>query len=194
MGQHDSNSFELDFAGQTHPPEYCFFMQQFIEYLNIVGIIESVVLVAGIGYAIYLWLSGIAPAILRLGNGLAKRKIAIFASGDNLNSIRGLLLDSKLFKAKNIRDIPQIRDIEAADGASVYLVYWPDWSSHIDAVLDRKPDASALIVYQPYDQEKIPIEQMKKLDGRRHTAVTNFRGRLLNDIVTSMITTSHERA
>jgi hypothetical protein len=34
---------------------------------------------------------------------------------------------------------------------------------------------------------------MRNLDGKRHTAVTNFRGRLLNDIVTAMITTSYEK-
>ena len=30
---------------------------------------------------------------------------------------------------------------------------------------------------------------MKNLDGKRHTSVTNFRGRLLNDVVVSQITT-----
>lgn len=60
-------------------------------------------------------------------------------------------------------------------------------------ILFMKPDECALVVYAPYDQGRIPDEQMKKLDGKRHTAVTNFRGRLLNDIVASMITTSYEK-
>jgi hypothetical protein len=34
---------------------------------------------------------------------------------------------------------------------------------------------------------------MKKIDGHRHTAVTNFRGRLLNDILTAMMTTAYEK-
>jgi hypothetical protein len=169
-------------------------MELTLKFLTGVGLIEAAFLVIGLGYAFYLWVTGIAPVLYRLGNGLAKRKIAIFASGDNLTSIKGLLLDSKLFKAKNICEITQLRDIEGAQGASVYLVYWPDWETHIDSILDKKPDSCALIVYQPYDKGRIADAEMRKLDDKRHTAVTNFRGRLLNDIVTSMITTSYEKS
>ncbi len=69
-------------------------------------------------------------------------------------------------------------------------MYWHDWANGISEILSKKPDKCAMVVYAPYDKGKIPDEQMKNLDGTRHTAVTNFRGRLLNDIVTAMITTS----
>ena len=133
---------------------------------------------------------GIVPVLWRLGNGLANRQIALFAKGDNLPSLKNLLLDSKLIKKKNIVDVTAHGDIGRATAATVYIVFWHDWANDIDAILDQKPDTCALIVYSPYDREKIPVEAMKKLDGKRHTAVTNFRGRLLNDIITSMITTS----
>lgn len=133
---------------------------------------------------------GVVPVLWRLGNGLANRQIALFAKGDNLPSLKSLLLDSKLLKNKNIIDVTAPGDIGRARAATVYIVFWHDWADDIDAILNQKPDSCALIVYSPYDREKIPTEQMKKLDGKRHTAVTNFRGRLLNDIITSMITTS----
>jgi len=75
----------------------------------------------------------------------------------------------------------------------MFLVYWPDWAADIAEILDNKRDECALIVYAPYDKGRIPDDQMKNLDGKRHTAVTNFRGRLLNDIVASMITTNYEK-
>jgi hypothetical protein len=68
----------------------------------------------------------------------------------------------------------------------------PDWMSEIDEILRNKSDQCALIIYAPYDKGRIPDIEMAKLDGHRHTAVTNFRGRLLNDIMASMITTSCE--
>ena len=160
--------------------------------LAVVGTIETIVLIFCIGYAIFLWFMGILPAILRLGNGLAKRKIAIFAKGDNLNSLKSLLCDSGLFRQKYIVEITQNGDIGKAERASVYLVYWHDWADEINQILDKKPDECALVVYAPYDKGRIPDDQMKNLDGKRHSAVTNFRGRLLNDIVTSMITTSYD--
>lgn len=167
-------------------------IESFWNIVDTIWLIEGIVVVIGIGYAIILWLRGISPALLRLGNGLARRKIAIFAKSDNLSSIKNLLLDSKLFKEKNICAITKNEDVGRAEDCTMYLVFWPDWTNDIDDILNQKPDRCALIVYAPYDRGRIPDDQMKKLDGKRHTAVTNFRGRLLNDIVASMITTSYE--
>jgi hypothetical protein len=162
-----------------------------LKIIEPVGTVETVILAFGIGYAIYLWVRGVLPALLRLGNGLAKRKIAIFAKQDNLASLKHLLTDSKLFRERNICEIGRKEDFGRADKASVYLVLWPDWTEEIDEILNKKSDNCPLIVSPP-DRGRIPDEQMKRLDGKRNTAVTNFRGRLLNDIVTAMITTSYD--
>jgi len=127
-----------------------------------------------------------------MGNGLAKRKIAIFAKGDNLNSLKNLLVHSELFNKKNILEITKKEDIGVAERATLYLVFWHDWTIEIESILQQKKDGSALIVYAPPDLGPMPEEQMKNLDSKRNTAVTNFRGRLLNDIVTAMITTSYK--
>jgi hypothetical protein len=158
-----------------------------LELLHLAAWVVALI-VAFIGFIAVV--RGIVPVLWRLGNGLANRQIALFAKGDNLSSLKNLLLDSKLLRRKNIIDVTAPGDIGRAKAATVYIVFWHDWADDIDAILDQKPDSCALIVYSPYDREEIPTEQMKKLDGKRHTAVTNFRGRLLNDIITSMITTS----
>ncbi len=162
--------------------------------LAYIGALEGILFIGGIIYAATLWADGILPALLRLGNGLAKRKIALFAKGDNASSLRNLLMDSKLFKAKNICEISKREDIGRAESATVFLVFWPDWTADLPEILRSKPDECALIVYAPYDKGRIPDAEMRDLDDKRHTAVTNFRGRLLNDIVASMITTSYEKA
>jgi len=164
-----------------------------LKLLQLVGYTRTVLFIFATLFAIVTWWTGVLPALWRLGNGLARRKIALFARGDNLTSLKALLLDSGLVKSKNIIEIARPEDLGRGDAASLYLVYWHDWAAEIDAILNKKPDKCALIVYSPYDKEKIPTDQMKKLDGKRHTAVTNFRGRLLNDLVASMITTSYEK-
>ncbi len=168
-------------------------MSAFLKLLAVIGTIETLILLVGIIWGTALWVRGISPALYRLGSGLAKRKIAVFAKGDNVNSLRSLLTDSRLFREENIFEITNIGDLGKAEKASVYLVFWHDWSNDVSLILEKKPDACALIVYAPYEKGRIPDEQMKNLDGKRHTAVTNFRGRLLNDIVTAMITTSYEK-
>lgn len=162
-----------------------------IEILSIVGVIESVIFIAGIAWAVSLWFKGILPVLLRLGNGLAKRKIGIFAKSDNQNSLKHLIMDSGLFSSKNIYEISKAEDIGRAEKASIYLVYWPDWAEDITKILEKKADNCALVVYAPSDKGRIPENVMKMLDGNRNSSVTNFRGRLLNDIVTAVMTTSY---
>jgi hypothetical protein len=158
-----------------------------LEFLHLIVFIFEVACVIVAAVAV---VRGVAPVLWRLGNGLANRKIALFAKGDNVASLKNLLLDSKLIRAKNILEVTRAEDFGRACAATVYLVFWHDFEDDIDGILNQKPDSCALIVYAPYDLPRIPTEQMKKLDGKRHTAVTNFRGRLLNDIITSMITTT----
>ncbi|MDP3697856.1 MAG: hypothetical protein Q8R55_07690, partial [Candidatus Taylorbacteria bacterium] len=101
-------------------------MNTFIKILAIVGSVETLFLIIGFVFAFILWARGISPALWRLGNGLAKRKIAIFAKNDNLLSLKRLLLDSKLFNEKNIRGITKKEDIGTAEQATLYLVFWHD--------------------------------------------------------------------
>ena len=165
-------------------------MNTLLETLAFISIVETLFLLASFIYAFYLWSTGALPVLIRIGNGLAKRKIALFASSDNVNSLKTLLTDSGLFRDKNILVISRKEDIGRAEDASVYLVHWQDSANYIDEILRMKKSECPMIVYSPYNLPRIPDEQMVNLDGKRHTAVTQFRGRLLNDIVTSMITTN----
>lgn len=155
--------------------------------------ISTVLWIGAAIYAFILWLRGVSPALFRLGKGLAMRKIALFAKPDHAQSLRSLLIDSRLFREKNILDVPTYDDTGRAENATVFLVYWPDWGNNIEQVIAMKPDKCALIVYAPYDHARISDEKMKLIDNKRHSTVVNFRGRLLNDIVASMITTSYEK-
>lgn len=159
----------------------------FLEYAHLAVFLIGIITII---FGVVAVVRGIAPVLWRLGNGLANRKIALFATRENATSLKNLLLDSKLIQNNNIVEVNRPEDMGRAEAATVYLVVWHDFADDIDAILNQKPDSCALIVYSPYDQEQIPSAQMKKLDGKRHTAVTNFRGRLLNDIITSMITTT----
>lgn len=157
--------------------------------LDWLGYPSTILIVVGVLYAAYLHLRGIAPVLVRLGNGLSRRKIAVFASGDALRSLEELLRDCKLFNKSSIIPIPSVGDIGKAEEASVFLLNWVDFNQHIDAIIRKKKDKTPLIVHAA--PGAIPPAQMARLANERNVAVCNFRGRLLNDLVTSMITTSY---
>jgi hypothetical protein len=167
-------------------------METIIPIFDVLGYFSTGIVIVSLLIGVWTWIRGILPAMIRLGRGLAKRKIAIFAKGNNLTSIKSLLMDSTLFNKRNMIEIASINDLGRAEAATLFMVYWHDWLDDIDKLLGRKADSTALVVYAPRELGLISEDHMRKIAEQRNTTVTNFRGRLLNDIVTSMITTSYD--
>lgn len=160
---------------------------------KVVRWISPLIVVGGALYAAYLCVSGFLPVLIRLGNGLRKRRIAIFAKGDALQSLEALIGDSKLFASKNVIRIASAGDFGRAEDASVFLVYWPDWQQEMPQIVAKKGDRTALVIYAPQGQGFVPAETMALLEQHRNVVLANLRGRLLNDIVVSLITSGYEK-
>jgi len=167
-------------------------MISIVDILDWIGRVTSIIFLLTLAYGIYAWFRGILPALIRLGKGLSERKIAIFAKGDHLRGLENLLLDSKLFAKRNMIDISAESDFGRAEQATLFLIFWHDWQDKITEILNAKKDHTALVVYAPQELGFIPPDKLKELNGKRNTIVVNFRGRLLNDIVVSLITTNDQ--
>ena len=76
-------------------------MTDLLKVLDVVGYISICVVIVGSAAGVILWMNGILPVLFRLGSGLAGRKIAVLARGSNLNSLRSLLTDSRIFREKH---------------------------------------------------------------------------------------------
>jgi len=160
-------------------------------FFIIIGGIATVLMICGFLYTTWLVVRGVLPVWYRLGLGLSKRKIAIFASPEVFQSIKASLTDSIIFKDKNILSIT-LDNIDKAKDQTVFLVDWESFKEKIEQVFSaRKNHQTAIVIYAK--PASIPHEQMNDIANRANTVVVNFRGRLLNDILTSLITTSYER-
>ncbi|MBA7551744.1 hypothetical protein ES705_44292 [subsurface metagenome] len=170
--------------------EWLISVKNFFEFYGFVStFILTIILIVGI----VLWFKGILPVLFRLGHGLAKGKIAIFAKGDNLNSLKSLLLDSELFSEKNLVEIRSNNDFGKSEKSTLFLIFWYDWGErNIDEILNKKTDKTALVVYAPRDKGVISKKYFEIINKERNVSIANLRGRLLNDIVSSLITTSYE--
>lgn len=157
----------------------------------IIGGITGTIWVLSIICIVYLAVNGVLPILYKLGLGLSNRKICIFSETE-YSHLKNLLIDSKVFKEKNIIQIHK-KDINKARNESVFLVYWKEFGSEIDTILNIKNDSTVLIIYSPHGDGRIDDENMKKIENKRNSIVVNFRGRLLNDILTSLITTAYQK-
>lgn len=169
-------------------------METIINFFNhpffiIVGGVATILMIVGFCYTAFLVIKGVLPVWYRLGIGLSKRKIAIFAK-DEYQSLSDMIIASKIFTTtiqihKN--------DIKKAEKESVYLVHWYEFQDKIDDILSIKKYTTPLIIYAPQEEVFIDKDIMKKINSHPNSIVVNLRGRLLNDILTSLITTSYEK-
>jgi hypothetical protein len=154
--------------------------------------VSTVIFIVGAVAAVLLWFAGVLPVLIRLGN-LRKRKIAIFAKGDASGSLRALFEDARLFKAKNIISITSAADFGRSESATIFVVHWPDWQADLEQILSGKGDQTPLVIYAPQAADPLPPNAVRLIDQHRHVVVANFRGRLLNDVVSSFVTTAYEK-
>lgn len=162
----------------------------FHPFFSVVGCISTCIMLLGSVISIILFFRGILPIWYRLGVGLSKRKIAIFATNE-CDNIAEFVLRSNLFPRKNIIRVGSNNITIASDSnATLYLVYWPEFCDNIQRVIDMKAYSTALIVYAPHSGGPIPRDILERIDREPNSIVVQFRGRLLNDILTSIITTS----
>lgn len=167
-------------------------MDYFLKILSYFGYGSTIIVIIAVIVKMYRWCKGISPALLRLGKGLASRKVAVFAESDDFNSLKSLLVDSKLFKDNNVTQITR-NELKKAEDISLFLAHWKAISSYLVNILSVKKDGTALIIYAPQEEGIIPSESIKEINKHRNVVLVNFRGRLLNDIVTSLITTSYQK-
>lgn len=172
------------------------FFNQITNFYNhplfiIVGGITVTIAFFAFIYRLACWAFGITPIIFRLGIALWQRKVAILGSVEIFESLKNSLIDSNIFKKKNIIHISS-DNIDKAKDVTIFLVDWETFGDKIEQIFSaRKNHQTAIVIYAK--PASIPQEKMNDIANRANTVVVNFRGRLLNDILTSLITTSYDR-
>ena len=159
-------------------------------FFAVVGGLAILLAVLQAIYAIYLFAKGVIPVWIRLGMGLSKRKIAVFADTE-FDSLESMLVDSEIFLKSNVVKIEK-NSIRKAEGLTLFLVHWKCFKSEIDEILRMKTDPVALVIYAPQSEGFIENDALQKISQQRNTIIVNFRGRLLNDIFISMMTSSYK--
>lgn len=169
------------------------FLQKIVDFFNhpffiLFSGFSVLVVIIGSLSGIYLWVKGILPVIVRLGCALAKRKVAIFGDWEAYHTLRSYLAESGIFKEKNILYIP-LDNLEKARDKCIFLVDWKTAGHEINAILEKKGALhTAMIIYA--SPGSIPHDKMETIANKENTVVVNAKGRLLNDMLNCLITTS----
>lgn len=170
---------------------------QFAEaFINIVGMLTTVFAIALFIWAVISWLLGIFPLFLRLGFGRWARKIAIVASDEKYSSLKADLIDTGIFREKNVYQIKNDSLAKIKDANLVLIHYQSCTEVDLRTILANKKSHAGFIFYFPEftpPATVIPPDMMKDINNQQFTTVVNMRGRLINDIVTTLISTSYDK-
>lgn len=171
------------------------YLQPIIDFFNhpifiIVGGVTVVTATVGVIYRIICIFLGITPLVFRIGKAVWQRKIAIVGSSESYSSLKDVIIDAGIFKKNNVKHIP-LDNIDKVKEQTILLVDWETSGNQIDQIFNaRKNHNTAVIIYAKAGS--IPPEKMSEIGNKSNTVVVNFKGRLLNDILNSLITTSFE--
>ncbi len=134
-----------------------------------------------------VWPPPLAPSSSPIGP--LKRKVAVFAEGE-FDGLKDLLVGSGLFQGSDVYKVDK-DSIEKTAGMTLFLMHWKSFETEIEKILAIKDDSTALIIYAPPNEGFIDKQIMERINQERNVILVNFRGRLLNDIVVSMIATGN---
>lgn len=154
----------------------------------IIGWVTAFLILCSIVASIIAWMLGILRPLYRLGLGLSRKRITIIASYEDCESLVNLISNSKIFSTSRIRRICSREDAEDIQAGDVILYKYNGSPFTLREVLERKsPDASIVIYAKPMEIKDVSDWQL--MDEFRNVSVCNLKGRLLNDLLTLMMTT-----
>lgn len=134
------------------------------------------------------FLRGVLKPLWRLGLGLARKKVVIVASQTSADSLFSLVSDSRVFSDKNVIKVTSREDSEDIRKGDVVLYKYSDSQFSLKDVMEKKADSAAVVVYAK-PREITEQSEWDLLDEYRNVSVCNLKGRLLNDLLTLMMTT-----
>jgi hypothetical protein len=159
--------------------------------LDLVWDIATVVMILTWIYTFLARLFWVRPILLRFWFWRWFRKIAIVAKNDEYSQIESDLKWSWIFK--NITSILPWSLWSVKDHDLLVVHYESFSEEEIKEIISYKQAKAWMIFYHPNADTRIAPEMMKIIWNKQNTTVVNFRWRLLNDIVTTLITTSYEK-
>ncbi|PNV67172.1 hypothetical protein [Enteroscipio rubneri] len=137
--------------------------------------------------------AGVTQALWRFGLALFGKKILVVAGENDYRDICEDLTDSGLIKNKNIQRVSSKHVDKAHDALLLIVVYGYLEPDDFESVVRAKNSRCGLIVHCPPEKGRITEQEMNLLSRTPFTALCNFRGRMVNDVLLMMLSTSFKR-
>lgn len=164
-------------------------------FLEVVGLLTTLVAVLAFFANIVAGILGISPLLYRLGLGRWRRKITVLADGDSYDTLKDDLVTSGVFRSKNIDHVTS-KSLSKVKESNLLLVNYGSFDAkQIKTIIKNKKASAGMVVYFPdfSPTNRVPDDVLKLINDEPHSVLVNFRGRLINDILITLLSTSYDK-
>ena len=162
-------------------------------FFEVIGTVTTIVAIITGVITFFGWLTGVSLVMKRLGLGRWYRKVLIVGGASETKSLRKDLEDSGVFRSKNITEADDRNLSDVKKASLILLDYWSLTEAQVKTVLANKEKEAGLIVYSPMGKNRIPDEVSEIINNEPFTTLVNMRGRLVNDLLITLMSTSYDK-
>ena len=175
--------------------------------MDLIGSITSLIEIIKIAVSIFGFLAllviiigtiaGITQVAWRFGLALFGKKVIIVADDSAYKDLKEDFTYSGLIKEKNIIQASTNHLEKTKDALLIIIVYGYLNEDDFKQVVSNKKGRCGLIVYCPPNKDcalgRLSEEEMELVSKSTFSALCNFRGRLVNDVLLMMLSTSFKK-
>lgn len=158
---------------------------------ELIGGVTTLATIIATGVIVFFAITGLLKAMWRFGIGVAWRKVFIVADADVRDELQGDLMRSGIVRKSNIETITRGQTSNLKRARLIILDYEYLGEDEIVRIVSQKDSDCGVLVYAK--PGVIPGEVMMKLNLSQHVSVVNFRGRLVNEVLIMLLSTSFSR-
>lgn len=170
-------------------------LQEIENLIDTVGTVQTLIdIIFAIGTILFViaCIVGVVKPAYRFGMGISFKKTYIVSDNEaTFHTIEDDLVSSGLIKKNNIVRLTS-SSIDKLAGARLIILDFASLGQEIiiQAINKKTPNCGALVYARPGE---VPNAVMEKLNNCHHVSVVNFRGRLINETLMLMLSTSFSK-
>ena len=161
---------------------------------NVSGLIgnacTAAMIVLAVGF-VALSVMGLFRPAYRFGKGIAWKKVFIVADSNTRQELKSDVVRSGIIKKRNILEKTDGQISDLAGARLLVLEYGYLGADRVQEIVSNKCSDCGVLVYA--NPGEIDKKSLAKLNRFQHVSVVNFRGRLVNEILLLLISTSFAR-
>lgn len=135
----------------------------------------------------------LGKAAWRFGLALLRKQIKVVADTEDYDTIYHDLIVSGLINSKNIVRVSKESLSDLQDAFMIIVSCGYLTSDGFARVVDGKSSRCGLVVYCPPEKGRMSSDDFSHLNSAPFSTLCNFRGRLVNDVLLMMLSTSFKK-